>query len=237
MTPEDDAGFAGRIILVVDAALPSSAREACGDLVAALAERAGMPVAVAEVPIHVMDGVRTTVAQAEDARIREVAPSLRVVSTAPMSSAPFLWRDDGRPDWAGMWTTFCDLALYGGPPHRGPDRALRGPTRDDDANESDGEMIAEMRRGILETTGLYAEPARGWLAVTCESPTMAAWLCAAILLENVDARVEDDRLLLPAGPTYRLTDEVKSVITVVAKTHHYWRAHLSARGAGASPGA
>jgi sirohydrochlorin cobaltochelatase len=92
-------------------------------------------------------------------------------------------------------------------------------------------MVTEMRRGIWETTGLYAESAGpGWLAVTCESPTMAAWMCAAIILENVAARVDDDRLLLPAGPGFTLKDEVKSVITVVAKTHHYWSAHAAAAG-------
>jgi sirohydrochlorin cobaltochelatase len=97
-------------------------------------------------------------------------------------------------------------------------------------------MLAEMRRGIWETTGLYAEPGGpGQLAVTCDSPTMAAWMCAAIILENVDARVEDDRLVLPAGPDYQLKDEVKSVITVVAKTHHYWSAHLAAAAPGAGP--
>ena len=79
-----------------------------------------------------------------------------------------------------------------------------------------------------ETTGLYAEPGPpGWLAITCESPTMAAWLCAAIILENVEARVDEDRLLLPAGPSFTLTDEVKSIVTVVAKTHHYWQAHVT----------
>ena len=88
-------------------------------------------------------------------------------------------------------------------------------------------MVEELRRGIWETTGLYAEAAEpGWLSVTCNSPRMAAWLCATIILENVDARVEEDRLLLPAGPNYRLEDEVKSIITVVAKTHHYWQAHI-----------
>jgi sirohydrochlorin cobaltochelatase len=56
---------------------------------------------------------------------------------------------------------------------------------------------------------------------------MAAWLCAAIILENVDARMDEDRLLLPAGPAYRLRDEVKSIVTVVAKTHHYWEAHAT----------
>ena len=87
-----------------------------------------------------------------------------------------------------------------------------------------------MRRGIWETTGLYAESVEpGWLAITCDSPTMAAWMCAAIILENVDARVDEDRLVLPAGPDYRLKDEVKSIITVVAKTHHYWQAHVAGR--------
>ena len=144
---------------------------------------------------------------------------------APMAAAPFVWQADGRPDWGAMWTSFCELALFGGPPHRGPESPLRAPAG---VEASTGrEMLAEMRRGIWETTGLYAEPASGWLAVTCDSPTMAAWLCAAIILENVEARVEEDRLLLPAGPGYRLQDEVKSIITVVAKTHHYWSAHVT----------
>ena len=59
-------------------------------------------------------------------------------------------------------------------------------------------------------------------------------MCAAIILENIDARMDDDRLLLPAGPGYTLRDEVKSIITVVAKTHHYWQAHVA--GTGRVPG-
>ena len=149
-----------------------------------------------------------------------------------MSSAPFLWREDGRPDWGSMWTSFCELALYGGPPQRGPESPLRAALGE--SADSDREMLAEMRRGIWETTGLYAEASEpGWLSVTCDSPAMAAWLCAAIVLENIEARVEEDRLRLPAGPGYRLKDEVKSIITVVAKTHHYWQAHVvGAGGAG-----
>ena len=145
----------------------------------------------------------------------------------PMAAAPFVWRPDGRPDWRAMWESFCDLALHGGPPHRGPDRKLRAPSTPGDAAASDPAMVAEMRRGIWETTGLFAEsPEPGWLAVTCESPAMATWLASAIVLENVDARADEDRLLLPAGPSYRLDDQVKSVITVLAKTHHYWDAHV-----------
>jgi sirohydrochlorin cobaltochelatase len=143
-----------------------------------------------------------------------------------MSSAPFLWQEDGRPDWGRMWTTFCELALHGGPPQRGPDNPLREPAGD--GAGCDREMLAEMRRGIWETTGLYAESSEpGWLSVTCDSPEMATWMGEAIVLENVAARVDDDRLLLPAGPGYQLKDEVKSIITVVAKTHHYWQAHVT----------
>jgi hypothetical protein len=88
--------------------------------------------------------------------------------------------------------------------------------------------VAEIRRGIWETTGMYAEsPVPGWIAVTCESGAMAEWLAAAVARENVEARVAGDRLLLPAGPGYRIHDEVKSIITVVAKTHHYWVAHVA----------
>jgi len=147
-------------------------------------------------------------------------------SAAPMAAAPFVWRADGRPDWGAMWEGFCDLALHGGPPHRGAATALSGPAPADPAPSTHPEMIREMRRGILETTGLVAEEApAGWLAVTCASPAMAEWLRAAIVLENVAARAEGRRLLLAAGPRFTLADEVKSVITVVAKTHHYWSAH------------
>jgi sirohydrochlorin cobaltochelatase len=56
---------------------------------------------------------------------------------------------------------------------------------------------------------------------------MAAWLCATIILENVEARCDEERLLVPAASSFALADQVKSVITVVAKTHHYWSAHIA----------
>jgi sirohydrochlorin cobaltochelatase len=220
--------IAGRIVLVVDASVSDPAREACDEAAAALARRAGMPVTVAVVPIQTLDAVQPLIRR-RPARIRELAPP----STAPgaMSSAPFVWRA-GRPDWGAMWTTFCELALYGGPPHRGPGQALRAPEAADRPATSSAEMLAEMQRGIRETTGLEAEPGDpGWIAVTGESPRMAAWLCAAIILENVDARLDGARLLLPAGPDFLLEDQVKSLVTVVAKTHHYWREHLGRESA------
>ena len=141
-----------------------------------------------------------------------------------MAAAPFVWRADGRPDWRAMWTSFCELALFGGPPHRGAAQALRGGA--EAPSDGDVEMVAEIRRGIRETTGLHSElGAPGWIAITCESRAMAEWLGAAIAPENVEVRVEDHRVLLPAGPGFRLENEVKSIVTVVAKTHHYWAMH------------
>jgi hypothetical protein len=153
---------------------------------------------------------------------------------APMAAAPFVYLEDGRPDWGTMWQSFCELALYGGPPHRGPDDPVLEPAAYE-ALEAGGESLEELQRGIFETTGLQAEPwPPHWMAVRCESRRMAAWMCAAIILENVDARSEDGTLYVPASPTFDLKNEVKSVITVIAKVHHYWQAHaeeLAARGA------
>jgi ABC-type nickel/cobalt efflux system permease component RcnA len=57
---------------------------------------------------------------------------------------------------------------------------------------------------------------------------MASWLSEAIQQENVQARWVGQVLLVPAGETYTLKGEIKNVITAVAKTTHYWQAHLPA---------
>jgi sirohydrochlorin cobaltochelatase len=221
-------GRAGRLLLVVDASLAPAEQQACAEAAAALAAQARVPVTVATVPLSRLDDLHDALARDAEARRREYPPPAPVDRAAPMAAAPFLWRDDGRPDWGAMWTSFCELALYGGPPHRGPESPLAAPAA---GAASDGEMLTEMKRGIWETTGLYAESTEpGWLAITCDSPAMAAWLCAAIILENVHARVDEDRLLVPAGPDYELRDQVKSIVTVVAKTHHYWQAHATPAG-------
>jgi hypothetical protein len=220
-----DETSAPRIVVVLETAVSPTVQEACADLAAGLADRLRMPVALATIPACCLEALRPALTRARESRISEYRPA---PPPGPMSAAPFLLRDDGRPDWGAMWESFCELALYGGPPHRGPDHPLRAPEGTDSERASDQAVLDELRRGIWETTGLYAEGAGpGWLAVTCASRKMAAWLCATIILENVEARVEEDRVLLPAGPAYRLEDEVKSLITVLAKTHHYWQAHVT----------
>lgn len=150
----------------------------------------------------------------------------------PMSAAPFQYRTDGRPDWASMWQGFCELALYGGPPHRGADAALAMPRAAPAVIVTD-EMVEEIVRGIFETTGLVAEGAPGgWLRIECDSKRMAAWLSAVIILENVDARSDGTVLFVPGDQGFELKDQVKSVITVVAKTHHYWQEHIANEAAG-----
>jgi sirohydrochlorin cobaltochelatase len=179
-----------------------------------------------------------TVDEADWARAADAMPSIRrlemvdhhgdpIDPAAPMSAAPFRFRDDGRPDWATMWQGFCELALYGGPPHRGKDAALGAPNAASEEIVVD-EMVEEIIRGIEETTGLVATPAPGgWLRILCDSKRMAAWMCATIVLENVDARMEGAMLFVPGAAGFDLKDQVKSVITVVAKTKHYWQEHIS----------
>jgi hypothetical protein len=219
---------APRVVVVSPTELPYAILDDWRGQCRLLADFLGAPVALCR-----LDGLPGTDVAAA---LRDCPPErLEVIepgppANAPMSAAPFVWRADGRPDWRAMWSSFCELALFGGPPHRGPESALgAAPPERPVADGTDA--VAEIRRGIWETTGLYAEPASpGWLAVTCDSPRMAAWLCATIILENVEARADEERLLVPADPAFALTDEVKSVITVVAKTHHYWSAHIAGGG-------
>ena len=77
-------------------------------------------------------------------------------------------------------------------------------------------------------TGLVAEPSPkpGWVRVDCASYGMAGWLVRAIVMENVSARCNGPLIDLPVGPEYRLEKEIKNVITVTAKTCHYWREHV-----------
>lgn len=89
-------------------------------------------------------------------------------------------------------------------------------------------MVEEIRRGIKMVTGLDAEsgPTPGWVRVTCESEAMAGWLLRAIVIQNVAAQADGPDLELPASPAYRLDKEIKNVVTVMAKTCHYWQEHM-----------
>jgi sirohydrochlorin cobaltochelatase len=59
---------------------------------------------------------------------------------------------------------------------------------------------------------------------------MAIWLMRAIVVENIMVRREGAVLCLPVGCRFTLEGEIKNVVTVVAKTYHYWREHQATRG-------
>ena len=89
-------------------------------------------------------------------------------------------------------------------------------------------VVAEIERGLRLVTGLptVRSPAPGWVGLQCEGEEMALWLLRAIVVENVCVRREGATLFFPAGPHFRLDAEIKNVITVVAKTNHYWNEHF-----------
>jgi sirohydrochlorin cobaltochelatase len=121
--------------------------------------------------------------------------------------------------------------LAGGPPHRGtllepvpPEIVAADPT-------GYQRVLAELERGVRLTTNLPAitDGSPGWIGIQCANEAMALWLLRAIIVENVSVRRENDVIYLPAGPHFRLEHEIKNVITVVAKTYHYWTEHITSQ--------
>jgi len=156
-----------------------------------------------------------------------------VVSAAAMGAAPLIYDAAGQVAWDRIWgavdpnNPFCELALAGGPPHRGELLEPVNPPAVQADWAGYGRVLAELTRGIQLTTGLRTRlsQALGWIGVECHSEAMALWLLRAIVVENVSVRREGAVLYLPAGPTFRLEHEIKNVITALAKTHHYWQEH------------
>ncbi|MBE2268756.1 MAG: cation transporter [Anaerolinea sp.] len=152
-------------------------------------------------------------------------------SSAPMGAAALKYDAQGNAAWDEIWTDFCDLALAGGPPHRGtllepvnPETVLAQPERYN-------KVLRELERGIRMVTGLpvLRSSTPGWIGMQCEGEAMALWLLRAITVENVSVRREGDVLYFPAGPDFRLEKEIKNVITVIAKTTHYWKEHMATK--------
>jgi hypothetical protein len=157
----------------------------------------------------------------------------QVPSAAPMGAAGLKYDDGGGVAWNEIWTDFCDLALAGGPPHRGTLLEPADPTAVAQNLPAYEKVLAELERGIRMVTGLdvVRSSAPGWIGMVCDSEEMALWLLRAIIVENVSVRREDKTLFFPAGPDFRVEKEIKNVITVIAKTTHYWQEHITAGNA------
>jgi len=168
-----------------------------------------------------------------DSRLKTLLPAeyqetYEQMEPKPMRSAGLKYDADGQVAWDQIWGSFCDLAMAGGPPHKG--RLLEPGTQADidAAFDRYDEVADEICRGIRMVTGLraYVAPDPGWICVTCHGDAMAGWLVRAIAMENVAVRRRGAILELPVAPHFRLEKEIKNVITVIAKTCHYWLGHI-----------
>src|SRR5215203_1650771 len=59
-----------------------------------------------------------------DARLKTILPeeyqnSYEGMEPVPMRSAGLKYDRDGKVAWNEIWGSFCDLAMAGGPPHKG----------------------------------------------------------------------------------------------------------------------
>ena len=172
--------------------------------------------------------------QVFEARLRTLLPEeyrdcYEEVQPVSMGSAGLKYGIDGRIAWDEMWGSFCDLAMAGGPPHRG--KLLQPASRAEINKEPKQyrQVVEELCRGVEMVTGLATEPSliSGWVHVDCPGTTMAGWLVRAINMENVSACNKGMVLHLPAGPHFRPEKEIKNVVTAIAKTSHYWLGHTS----------
>ncbi len=147
--------------------------------------------------------------------------------SAPMPSAPMRFNEDGSVAWGDMWDSYCVLATEGGPAHR--ESLLQASATVDPTSHKYQGVVAEIVRGVKDVSGLDARASEqaGWIAVETESTGMASWLAEKIIAENVEARSDGKLLLVPVAEHYTLKGEIKNVVTVVAKTTHYWKEHLA----------
>ena len=109
-----------------------------------------------------------------DARIRTLLPedyhdTYEQMQPVPMKSAPLKFDDDGDVAWNEMWGSFCDLAMAGGPPHKG---TLLGPPAELEvaaARERYEAVQAEICRGVRLVTTLETRPSPvpGWIRMSC----------------------------------------------------------------------
>ncbi len=172
-------------------------------------------------------GLRGTTKDEQRSHKRNSIPLTSAKSDAPMSSAPLMYTEEGQVAWDQMWQGFCDLALEGGPPHRGTLLEPVSSAEVEKNRDAYERVVAEIERGLRLVTGLPTIrcTAPGWVGLVCSNKEMALWLVQAISAENVSVRREETVLFVPAGPTYHREKEIKNVITAVAKTHHYWMEH------------
>ena len=83
-----------------------------------------------------------------DARLKTILPeeyqdSYQSMEPVPMRSAGLKYNSAGKVAWNEIWGSFCDLALAGGPPHKG---ALLEPGRPADIDAEPDRYAGVARR-------------------------------------------------------------------------------------------
>lgn len=149
------------------------------------------------------------------------------VAPTSMGSAGIRYDKLGRVAWGEIWTSFCHLALAGGPPHRGRWLGAVSAAEVAAAPEAQQAVVAELERAIRLTVALPLSSTErpGWVGIECDDGATAAWLQRAITAENVIARREGATLFVPAGPHFRIEKELKNVVVSLAKSCHYLLDH------------
>ena len=98
-----------------------------------------------------------------ESRIRAILPeeyqdSFQEVKPVSMGSAGLKYRADGRVAWDEIWGSFCDLAMAGGPPHKG---TLLEPGRRDEIELNPNATRRSPKRSVA---------ASGWPPISTRNP-------------------------------------------------------------------
>ena len=152
------------------------------------------------------------------------------VPPTSMGSAKLKRDADGRVVWGEIWTTFCHLALAGGPPHRG---RLLPPVPTGEAKEHPAEqhaVVAEIEArhpiddGFEDRAQPHARLDRRALLRRRHGRLAGAGDCRRECHRPARRNV----LYVPAGPHFQIEKEIKNVVVSLAKTCHYLLDHTRA---------
>ena len=89
-------------------------------------------------------------------------------SAAPMAAADLRFDNEGDVAWNEMWTDFCDLALAGGPTHRGDLLEPVDPMTVQQNPKRYASVLSELERGLRLVTELPVVKSQslGWIGLT-----------------------------------------------------------------------
>ena len=117
--------------------------------------------------------------EALESRLRTMLPpeyqeTYQDVPPVSMGSAGLKYDLDGQVAWNHIWATFCDLAMAGGPPHKGTLLEPAAEAEIDAHPDRYGEVVREICRGVSMVT--ICRPIRHRSPAGCGwSATARAW--------------------------------------------------------------